>query len=46
MVGSITVSTTIVFPFVIAFMRILNLPVGIGESRGDVDSNTTKDTQY
>ena len=45
MVGSITVSTTIVFPFVIAFMRILNLPVGIGESRGDVDSNTTNDTR-
>jgi len=40
MVGSITASTAIVFPFVIAFMRILNLPVGIGESRGNIDSNT------
>jgi solute carrier family 13 (sodium-dependent dicarboxylate transporter), member 2/3/5 len=38
MVGSITASTAIVFPFVIAFMRILNLPVGIGESSGEVDS--------
>ena len=38
MVGSITASTAIVFPFVIAFMRILNLPVGITESEGDVDS--------
>ena len=38
MVGSITASTAIVFPFVIAFMRILNLPVGIGESSGEVDN--------
>jgi solute carrier family 13 (sodium-dependent dicarboxylate transporter), member 2/3/5 len=43
MVGSITASTTIVFPFVIAFMRILNLPVGVGESRGNIDSNTTNE---
>ena len=38
MVGSITASTAIVFPFVIAFMRILNLPVGIGENSGEVNS--------
>src|SRR5919198_1674824 len=37
MVGSITASTAIVFPFVIAFMRILNLPIGVGGSRGNVD---------
>jgi sodium-dependent dicarboxylate transporter 2/3/5 len=43
MVGSITASTAIVFPFVIAFMRILNLPIGVGGSRGNVDSNTTND---
>src|SRR5919199_5364186 len=43
MVGSITASTTIVFPFVIAFMRILNLPVGISKSRDNIDSNTTND---
>lgn len=28
MTGSITASTTIVFPFVVAFMKILNIPVG------------------
>ncbi len=28
MTGSITASTTIVFPFVVAFMKILNMPVG------------------
>jgi solute carrier family 13 (sodium-dependent dicarboxylate transporter), member 2/3/5 len=39
MVGSITASTAIVFPFVIAFMRILNLPVaGVDESSGEVNS--------
>lgn len=39
MVGSITASTAIVFPFVIAFMRILNLPVvGVSESTGEVNS--------
>jgi solute carrier family 13 (sodium-dependent dicarboxylate transporter), member 2/3/5 len=40
MVGSITASTAIVFPFVIAFMRILNLPVGVSESGGDGESKT------
>src|SRR5919202_5167012 len=40
MVGSITASTAIVFPFVIAFMRILNLPIGISESSDKVDSKT------
>jgi sodium-dependent dicarboxylate transporter 2/3/5 len=40
MVGSITASTAIVFPFVIAFMRILNLPFGVSESTGVVDSTT------
>lgn len=28
MTGSITASTTIVFPFVVAFMKILNIPIG------------------
>ena len=28
MTGSITASTTIVFPFVVAFMKILNMPIG------------------
>jgi sodium-dependent dicarboxylate transporter 2/3/5 len=36
MTGSITASTTIVFPFLIAFMKILNIPVrtGNGEAAG------------
>jgi solute carrier family 13 (sodium-dependent dicarboxylate transporter), member 2/3/5 len=41
MVGSITASTAIVFPFVIAFMRILNLPVASSESGGNVVDNKT-----
>ena len=40
MVGSITASTAIVFPFVIAFMRILNLPIGISGSLDKIDSKT------
>jgi solute carrier family 13 (sodium-dependent dicarboxylate transporter), member 2/3/5 len=43
MVGSITASTAIVFPFVIAFMRILNLPVGISESANDIVDSKTND---
>jgi solute carrier family 13 (sodium-dependent dicarboxylate transporter), member 2/3/5 len=41
MVGSITASTTIVFPFVIAFMRILNLPVGVF-STNDIRNTESK----
>ena len=29
MSGSITASATIVFPFVVAFMKILNIPIGL-----------------
>nr|MDQ3971759.1 SLC13 family permease [Thermoproteota archaeon] len=52
MTGSITASTTIVFPFVVAFMKILNIPVGttntndggnvhkIATSNNDVNDNS------
>ena len=40
MTGSITASATIVFPFVVAFMKILNIPIGAA-SRGDANGHKT-----
>jgi di/tricarboxylate transporter len=43
MTGSITAATTIVFPFVLAFMNILNIPIESAQSNkynmGNLDSN-------
>jgi sodium-dependent dicarboxylate transporter 2/3/5 len=42
MTGSITASTTIVFPFVVAFMKILNIPIGaINRNDGNVQKTAT-----
>src|SRR5918999_3551572 len=40
MTGSITASATIVFPFVVAFMKILNIPIGAA-SRDDANGHKT-----
>ena len=43
MTGSITASTTIVFPFVVAFMKILNIPIDVGETnKADLDKTNSK----
>src|SRR5918996_355162 len=49
MTGSITASTTIVFPFVVAFMKILNIPIGAtntndgGNIHKDASNNDVND---
>jgi len=40
MTGSITASATIVFPFVVAFMKILNIPIG-ATNRDDANGRKT-----
>jgi solute carrier family 13 (sodium-dependent dicarboxylate transporter), member 2/3/5 len=40
MTGSITASATIVFPFVVAFMKILNIPIGAA-NRDDANGRKT-----
>lgn len=42
MTGSITASATIVFPFVVAFMKILNIPIG-ATNRDDANGRKTLD---
>lgn len=39
--GSITASATIVFPFVVAFMKILNIPIGAANRDDDANGRKT-----
>lgn len=41
MTGSITASATIVFPFVVAFMKILNIPIGATNTNNDGEVHRT-----
>jgi solute carrier family 13 (sodium-dependent dicarboxylate transporter), member 2/3/5 len=41
MTGSITASATIVFPFVVAFMKILNIPIGATNTNNDGEVHKT-----
>jgi solute carrier family 13 (sodium-dependent dicarboxylate transporter), member 2/3/5 len=41
MTGSITASTTIVFPFVVAFMKILNMPIGTTNTKDGGNTHKT-----